>query len=83
MPDRQHLPRVVRKPKATPMSVVISSVKEETFATLEGLGEAIEDENKSPILRQNEQCTLVISRLDFGVEGEGELVEEAEVEANQ
>ena len=47
-------------------------VEEAVLATLEGLGEAIEDENKSPILRQSEQGTLVVLGLDLGIGGGGE-----------
>jgi len=53
------------------MRVTVSSVEEETLATLEGLEEAIEDKKEPPIFRQGEQGTLVILGSDFGVGGRG------------
>ena len=48
-------------------------MEEATLATLEGLGEAIKYEKKSPILPQSEQGTLVVlgSHLGIGDRGEG------------
>jgi len=46
----QHLPCASRKLKTTPTRVVVSLVEEAVLATLEGLAEAIEDEEDPPVL---------------------------------
>ena len=73
IPGVQHLPHTSRKPKATPIGVVVSSVEEAVLATLEGLEEAIEDREEPPIFLKEKQVTLVIlgSKSSIGGGGEG------------
>ena len=64
-PGVQDLPYASKKPKTTPKGVV-SSVEEVVLAMLEGLPEAIENEEEPPVFRQGEHDTLVILGSDTG-----------------
>lgn len=62
IPCIQHNPYASRKPKATPIGVVVSSKEEAVLATLEGMAEAIEDGEEHSVFHQGEKDTLVILR---------------------